>query len=306
MIRSISEVYSHIRALPPQRVAVAQAADGHVLQAVSAACQEGYALPVLVGDEARIRAVAHSENIDITAFPVIPAATDEEAAATAVAMVRGGEADVLMKGLMDSSQFLRAVLHREHGLRKADASMSAIAVAELRKLGRLVFITDPGITPAPDMAAKINITRNAVDIAHRFGIASPVVAALSAAETLNRNMVSSVEAAELAELCQRGELGECRVMGPISLDLALSVESAEEKGYRHPCAGQADIVLVPTIEVGNALYKSLMLFADMETGGIMAGTAAPVVFCSRADSAETKKNTLAMALYLAAQKGGVQ
>ena len=104
-------------------------------------------------------------------------------------------------------------------------------------------------------------------------------------------------------MSERGELGQCHVMGPISLDLALSPESAEEKGYRHPCAGQADIVLVPTIEVGNALYKSLMLFADMQTGGIMAGTAAPVVFCSRADSAETKKNTLAMALYLASQKG---
>lgn len=154
----------------------------------------------------------------------------------------------------------------------------------------------------PDMAAKINITKNAVDIAQRFGIETPVVAALSAAETLNKNMLSSVEAAELAAMSERGELGQCHVMGPISLDLALSAEAAEEKGYRHPCAGQADIVLVPTIEVGNALYKSLMLFADMQTGGIMAGTAAPVVFCSRADSAETKKNTLAMALYLASRK----
>ena len=303
MIQSITEVYSHICALSPQRVAVAQAADGHVLKAVSDAYAEGYALPVLVGNEARIRAIADAEHIDIAPFSIVSAATDEESAAAAVAMVRAGEADVLMKGLMDSSMFLRAVLNKECGLRKPGSSMSAIAVAELRKLGRLVFITDPCITPAPDMAGKINITKNAVNIAHRFGIESPVVAALSAAETLNKNMISSVEAAELAAMCERGELGQCRVMGPISLDLALSEEAAQEKGYSHPCAGQADIVLVPTIEVGNALYKSLMLFADMQTGGIMAGTSAPVVFCSRADSAETKKNTLAMALYLASRKG---
>ena len=239
----------------------------------------------------------------ITPFEIVPAASDEEAAAKAVQMVYNGQADVVMKGLMDSSMFLRAVRNKEYGLRKSGASMSAIAVAELRKLGRLVFITDPGITPAPDMAAKINITKNAVDIAHRFGIETPVVAALSAAEKLNKNTASSVEAAELAAMSERGELGQCHVMGPISLDLALSAEATEEKGYRHPCAGHADIVLVPTIEVGNALYKSLMLFADMQTSGIMAGTAVPVVFCSRADSAETKKNTLAMALYLASQKG---
>lgn len=302
MIRSIQEVYQYIHSLPPKKVAVAQAADSHVLQAVSAAYAEGYALPVLVGDKARICATAEAEHIDIMPFEIVPADSDEEAAAKAVQMVHEGQADVVMKGLMDSSMFLRAVLNKEYGLRKSGASMSAIAVVELRKLGRLVFITDPGITPAPDMAAKINITKNAVDIAHRFGIETPVVAALSAAEKLNKNMVSSVEAAELAAMSERGELGQCHVMGPISLDLALSAEAAEEKGYRHLCAGQADIVLVPTIEVGNALYKSLMLFADMQTGGIMAGTAAPVVFCSRADSAETKKNTLAMALYLASRK----
>lgn len=299
MIRSIHEVYEKIRSLPPRRVAVAQAADAHVLQAVAAAGREGYAAPILVGEESRIRAIAAESDIDIAGIPIISVDTAEEAAARAVQLVHDGEADVLMKGLLDSSVFLRAVLNKETGLRKAGTVMSAIAVLELKKLRRLVFLTDLGITPAPDLDTKIKLVNNAVEVARKFGIETPNVAALSASESLNARMPSSVEAARLAELQVEGVIPHCCIAGPISFDLAMSEEAAAEKGYTHPAAGKADILLVPSIEVGNAAYKALMLFADMETGGIMAGTSAPVVFCSRADSAETKKNTLAMAIYLA-------
>lgn len=299
MIRSIQEVYQLIKTDSPKKVTVAQAADAHVLQAVSEAYNEGYADPILIGDTEKIKNIAEKEKIDITSFEVIDAKTEEEAAQIAVRKVHDKEADVVMKGLMGSSGFLRAVLNKEYGLRKEGTVMSAIAVVELLGLQRLTFITDPGITPLPDMETKVKLLNNAVDIAHGFGIEEPKVAALSASEVVNPKMISSYEGAELTKQNEEGAIIGCKVAGPISFDLAMSEEAAEEKGYKNPVAGNADILLVPSIEVGNVLYKSLMLFADMRTGGIIAGTSAPVVFCSRADSASTKKNTLAMAVYLA-------
>lgn len=301
-IHSIREIYAAISAAQPKRVAVAQAADAHVLQAVSEAYLEGYARPILIGDGESIRTIAQEHGIDISDLPVVEK-TGAECAEEAVRMVRCGEADVVMKGLMESAPFLRAVVRKETGLRKPGAVVSAIAAVELKKLGRLAFITDLGITPLPDLETKKHLIENAVEVARKFGVEQPKVAALSAAETLNEKMVSSYEAARLAEMNERGEITGCVVAGPISFDLAMSAEAAEEKHYHHAVAGQADILLVPSIEVGNVLYKALMLFADMDTGGIIAGTEAPVVFCSRADSPQTKKNTLAMAVYLAGQKG---
>lgn len=290
-----------IKSQPRKRVAVAQAADAHVLQAISEGWKEGYVTPILVGSRERITAVAQECGIDITPFEIVDTA-DEDVASEAVSMVRSGKADVVMKGLMESAPFLRAVLNRESGLAKPGTTVSAVAMVELKKLNRLIFITDPGISPAPDLAQKVSILKNAVEVVRQFGADVPKVAAISAAETLNKNMVSSVEAAALAQLCRDGTLEHCQVAGPISVDLALSAEAAEEKGYHNPVAGSADILLVPTVEVGNGIYKSLMLFAEMDTGGIIAGTTAPVVFCSRADSAQTKKNTLALAVYMAAKK----
>jgi len=302
MICSIQEVYDAIGAVPSKTVAVAQAADEHVLQAAEGARREGYVRPVLIGDAGRIRALAGKLGIDPASCEVVDRPDDREAAECAVRMVHNGQADVVMKGLMDSSVFLKAVLNREYGLREEGKAISAIAVMELKALRRLVFMTDLGITPLPDLAAKAKLIESTAAVARRFGIETPKVAVLSAAEKLNEKMASSREAYALAEMNRRGELPGCQVAGPISFDLALSAAAAEEKGYTDPVAGKADILLVPSIEVGNAVYKALMLFADMETGGIIAGTRAPVVFCSRADSALTKKNTLALAVYLAGTK----
>lgn len=299
MIHSIQEIYQFIKEMPVKKVAVAQAADSHVLQAVAEAYYEGYIDAVLIGDIRKIKSVAAENAIDLTPFELIEAADDEEAAKIAVKMVHDHQADVVMKGLMASGTFLRAVLNKEYGLRKEGNIISAIAVVELLQLQRLTFLTDLAITPLPDLDTKVKILNNAVEIAHKFGIEVPKVAALSAAESLNKSMVSSYEAAELEEMYRNGIITGCEVAGPISFDLAMSEEAAEEKNYDNAIAGKADVLLVPSIEVGNVLYKALMLFADMRTGGIIAGTSAPVVFCSRADSAATKKNTLAMAVYLA-------
>lgn len=302
MIRSIDEVYQLIKEETPKKVAVAQAADAHVLHAIEGAHSEGYADAILIGSAEKIKKIAAEEGIDLTPYEIVDVEDEQQAAATAVKMVHEKKADVVMKGLMGSSTFLREVLNREYGLRKKDSIISAIAVVELEKVKKLNFITDLAITPLPDLDTKIKILNNAVETAHKFGIEIPKVAALSAAETLNKKMASSCDGAELETMNKLGKITGCEVAGPISFDLAMSEEAAVEKEYENPVAGKADILLVPSIEVGNVLYKALMLFAEMKTGGIIAGTSAPVVFCSRADSAETKKNTLALAVYMASVK----
>lgn len=301
MIQSIQEIYQQIKALPTKTVAVAQAADAHVLQAVSEAYTEGYINAILVGSSNKIKEIAGQENIDISGLSIVEVENEAEAAEIAVKLVREKKADVVMKGLMESAPFLKAVLNKEYGLRKENTVMSAIAVVELLQLQRITFITDPGITPLPDLATKKKIIGNAVEVAKKFGMEIPKVAVLSAAETVNNKMTSSYEGADLAEMNKNGEIEGCEIAGPISFDLAMSEEAAIEKGYINTVAGKADILLAPSIEVANVLYKALMLFADMRTGGIIAGTTSPVVFCSRADSAMTKKNTLAMAVYLASK-----
>lgn len=298
VIYSINEIYQRIKEGPPKKVAVAQAADANVLRAVSEAYKEGYIEAALIGDVNQIRKIAEAETIDLSPFELIDVPDERDAASMAVRMVHDRHADIVMKGLIASSVFLKEVLNKEYGLRKDNTVISAIAVVELAQLKRLVFLTDLGITPLPDLDTKVKLLKNAVEITQKFGIQRPKAAALSAAENLNASIVSSYDGAELERMNKEGLINNCTVAGPISFDLAMSEEAAQEKSYDNPVAGKADILLVPSIEVGNVLYKALMLFADMRTGGIIAGTSAPVVFCSRADSAETKKNTLAMAVYL--------
>ena len=301
MVTSIQQVYDIIKNAEPKRVAVAQAADAHVLQAVCGAYKEGYAVPILIGDPERIRSCAKENGLDISAFRIVEA-DDGQEAVKAVELVHAQEADVVMKGLMQSATFLRAILKRETGIRTPGAVVSAIAVVELRMLRRLAFITDLAITPEPDLETKRKIMENAVNVAHKFGMEKPNVAVLCAAENVNEKMAASRDAAALQRMCEEGEIEGCCVAGPISFDLAMSEEACEEKGYHHEVGGKADILLAPDINAGNIMYKTMMLFADMDTGGIIAGTNAPVVFTSRADSPRTKQNTLAMAVYLAGKE----
>ncbi len=302
MITSLKEVYRAVSQAGPMKISVAQAADAHVLEAVVEAHREFGVNAVLVGDQSEIESVAAHHKLDISPFEIFHVEERSQTALKAVSLVSSGRADIIMKGLLESSDFLKAILNTECGIRKADSVISAIAVVELKKLNRIIFITDPGFTPLPDLNTKVRLIENAVETARAFDIERPKVAALSAAETVNKKMISSTEAEILQRMNERGEITGCQVAGPISFDLALSRESVEQKNYRNPVGAGADILLVPSLEVGNILYKSLMLFADIETGGIMTGAKAPIVFCSRADSAETKKNTIALAVYMA-QRG---
>jgi phosphate butyryltransferase len=299
LITNFKEMYDTLGAVKRRRVSVACADSPEALQALSMACDEGLIDAILVGSPDKIREASFEAGVSLSGFEIHPAQSAAEAAEEAVKLVSSGYADIIMKGMITSGDFLKAVLNREHGLRKPNATLSAVAIMQADKLGRFLFITDAGIVPAPDLLAKAELAKNAVSVAKAFGVEMPKVAALCASETVSAKLPATTDAAKLEEMSLRGELGGCVLAGPISLDLAVSVESAREKKYSHPVAGLADILLAPDIEAANILYKSLTHFAGMKTGGAIAGAAAPIIFTSRTDTPETKLNTIAIAAYLA-------
>jgi phosphate butyryltransferase len=208
--------------------------------------------------------------------------------------VRSGEAQMLMKGLVSTGTFLKGILNKEFGLRDRPL-LSHVAVFEAADPERLVIFTDVAMNIAPDLAQKVQILENAVDLAHRLGIERPKVAVIAAVETVNAEMPATLEAAALAKMADRGQIKGCLVDGPLALDNALSVEAARHKGIVSPVAGVADVLLLPDIEAGNVLSKMIGLVAKCPLAAVIVGASAPVVLTSRADSDETKFNSIALA-----------
>lgn len=217
------------------------------------------------------------------------------AAAEAVAAVRNGEAQLLMKGLLQTATIMKAALNKEAGLRTGRALSHACAF-EIPGWEKLIFISDVALNVAPDLARKADILRNQVAMAQALGIARPKVAALAAVETLNPDMPATLDARGLQEMAERGELGNCDVQGPLALDLAVSPESGQTKGITGPVVGDADVLIVPDIEAGNMLYKGLVYFAKARPAGIIMGAKCPIVLLSRADSADAKLMSIALAV----------
>lgn len=302
MIKSIESLREAAKAQGTRCLAVACAQDDHVLLAVEDARRLGIADAVLVGDEAQIRRVAAENGIDPANYRIIDEPDKVAACRTAVSLVRNGEADAVMKGIVDTAVILKAVLDKEIGLRDAKV-LSHVALFEVPGFDRLLLLTDAAMNIAPDLEAKKEILRNAVKVAHAIGNENPVVACLCAVEKINPKMPATLDAAALVEAAQAGELAGCTVVGPLALDNAVSVEAAKHKGIADPNAGRADVLLVPNIETGNVFYKSLVFLAHANNAGLIVGAKAPVIVTSRADSEQTKLNSIALALALAAKKG---
>ncbi len=280
-------------------LAVAVAQDAEVLLAVDGAYKLGIAGAVLVGCEEEIRAIAEKLGVDLSKYTIVNEADKIEACRKAVKLVRDGEADVVMKGLVDTSIILKAVLDKEIGLRESPV-LSHVALFEVPGYDRLFYLTDAAMNIAPDLEAKKHILRNAVKVAHALGNENPVACALCAVEKVNPKMQATLDAAALVEANQAGEIDGCTVIGPLALDNAISEEAAKHKGITDPNAGKADILLVPAIEVGNVFYKSMVFMARAKNAGMIVGAKAPIVLTSRADSDETKLNSIALALKVAA------
>jgi phosphate butyryltransferase len=280
-------------------VAVAVAEDEEVIEAVIEALNRNLANFILFGDIEKIKMIVNVKNKgqqkSTKKLTIVHADSNEMAAELAVKAVSTREATVLMKGNIPTSSLLKAVLNKEYGLRTGNV-LSHVAVFEVPDFDRFTIVTDAGMNIAPELEQKAQMIKNAAALARAIGIECPKVAPIAAVEVVNPAMQATIDAAALSVMNKRGQITGCIVDGPLALDNAVSALAAEHKGIQSEVAGRADILLVPSIEVGNVLYKSLIYFAKAKVGAVIAGAKAPIVLTSRADSAESKLYSLALAI----------
>ncbi len=297
--------YQHLLArtaeLEPIRTAVVHPVGSNALLGAVEAARAHLIVPVLIGPADRIRAVAVSQDVDLAPYTVVPTEHSHEAAEKAVAMARAGEVDALMKGSLHTDELMHAVVAPGIGLGTA-RRMSHVFVMDVPAYPRPLFITDAALNIYPDLEAKRDIVQNAIDLAHVLGIEIPRVAVLSAVETVNPKLPSTLEAAALCKMADRGQITGGLVDGPLAFDNAVSPEAARTKAIISPVAGQADILVVPDLEAGNMLVKQLDYLADAQSAGIVLGARVPIILTSRADSPLAHAVSCAVALLLAQGK----
>ncbi|SDZ09881.1 phosphate butyryltransferase [Proteiniborus ethanoligenes] len=301
MIKSFEEVLQLAKARGPKTIAVAVAQDKEVLLAVNEAKNLGIADAILVGDKEEIIKIANHIAMDLKELPIIDVKDTIEASRKAVELVSTGEAHIVMKGLVDTSIILKAVLDEEIGLRTGNI-LSHVAVFNIDTYHKLLLVTDAAMNIAPDINQKKQIVENAVFLAHSLDIENPKVAVICAKEKVNPKMPATVDADQLVGMNNKGIISDCMIGGPFALDNAISREAAFHKGISHPVAGDADIVLAPNIESGNILYKALAFLAKSKNAGIIVGAKAPIVLTSRADNDEAKLNSIALGVLMASKK----
>ena len=275
-------------------VALVRAEDDHALEAVAEVVKKGLIDAVLVGNREAIKKTAEKIGFSVTDDQIVDAEDPESAAAEGVKLIREGRADFLMKGKLETSQMLRPVVNKQTGLNKGGV-MSHVSLTEVPAYHKMVLTTDGGMLPYPTLEQKKHIIENAMYVMNRLGYEEPKVCVLAASETPNPKMPESMEAAALKEMNQKGEIENCIVEGPISFDLAMVKEKAEIKGYESPCAGDADILIVPNIHAGNILGKCLIEMANSKMAGLIVGAQCPIVLTSRGASSEEKFNSLMLA-----------
>ena len=277
-----------------RRVAVVEAADTHVLEAVRHAVEVGLVEPLLFGKRTEVEAKLAAMDLDITAWEIVDSPDPANSALQAGIAVKEGRADFILKGLIATGQLLKGLFKEETGFRTGRL-ISHMNIVQLRTYPKLLALCDAAINIAPTLEQKKDILQNAVDALTRMGITQPKVAVLASAETVNEKMPESVDAAALKRMNEQGEITGCVVEGPISYDLAVCRESAETKGYESPVAGDADLLVCPNIVTANVLIKCLRHSAEALTAGIVIGGRVPVVLNSRAASAEDKYRTMILA-----------
>ncbi len=300
MSKGFDSIISKVSTCGMKTVSVAVAQDSAVLEAVQAAKERNIANAILVGDEEKIKEVAASINMDLTGFEIIHEPDMIQASLTAVKLAHDGKADMYMKGLVDTKNFLKSVLDKEVGLRTGKP-LSHVAVFDIPGAENLLFLTDVAFITYPTLEDKVNIINNTVPVAKACGVDCPKVAPLAAVEVVNPKMPTTVEAAELTKMNAEGQITDCIVDGPLSLDLAIDPEAALHKGATdRKIQGDADILLFPDIHAGNLVYKALVhTVPGVKNGCILTGTKVPVILTSRSDTFETKVNSIALAAVVA-------
>jgi phosphate butyryltransferase len=296
-IATFAQMVEYAQSCGPVRVAVAAAAEREVLLAIAEAQQAGIAKATLVGDVAAIRRLQAELKLDLGHARLVDEPEPKRAAVQVISLAAQGEVDVVAKGQIKTDELLSAALRREGGIRERNL-LTHVGVFEIPRMSRLIYISDSGVVLYPDIYQKLEIIQNVVDVARCFGLEMPKVAILSATEDVHPSMPGSIDALALSRMAQQGSIEGAVVDGPLSLDVAIEPHAAAVKGVQGPVAGQADILIVPNVESGNIMAKSIQYFARGRMAGLVVGARTPILISSRADTAETRFFSMAMAALL--------
>jgi phosphate butyryltransferase len=294
VLKNMNELRRLIEGGPRKKLVLAAAQDQHSLGAIIKAWKDNIIEPILVGDKEEIESICQSNNYDITGVRIVHEPNIEKSVETAVRMVSSKQADILMKGKIGSATLLRCVLNKEWGLRTGNL-LSHFALFEVETYQKVIAVTDVAMNIAPTLHDKIAIVNNSVACLNRLGYEMPKVAVLGAVEMVNENMQATLDAALLSKMNQREQIKNCIIDGPLAFDNAVSLESAQLKGIKSEVAGDTDLLLMPDIEVGNVLYKSLVFFAKAKVASIILGAMVPIVLTSRSDSEQAKFDSILLA-----------
>lgn len=294
MLKKLEDLRAIVANSPVKKLVLAAAQDQDSLGAVLRASKDGVVIPVLVGDSDGIRNIADANGYDISDIRIIHEPVTEKAVELSVKLASSKEAEILMKGKVGTSTLLKCVLNREWGLRTGKL-LSHFALFEVETYHKLIAVTDVAMNISPNLQDKIAIVNNSVSCLHKLGIANPKVAVLGAVEMVNESMGATLDAALLSKMNQRDQIKGCIIDGPLAFDNAVSIESAKHKGIKSEVAGDTDLLLMPDIEVGNVLYKSLVFFAKAKVASVILGAATPIVLTSRSDSEQAKYDSIMLA-----------
>lgn len=294
MLKKLDELIQVAREKDTKRLAVAAAGDKAVLEAVKRAFEDNIIIPVLVGNQENIEKIAGDIGFDLTNLSIYNQPDPIESSRKAVSLIRQGEADILMKGLVSTAPLLKTVLDKEHGLRKG-GTLSHFALVESPHYHKLFGVTDAAMNIAPEFQEKVDMVNNAVEIFHGLGNMEPKVAIIGPLEVVNPKIESTAHAAMLSKMNERGQIKKCMIDGPFAIDNAVSKRAAEQKGMSGKVAGDADILMTPELNSGNVLYKTLVFLGGSTSAAIIMGAQAPIVLTSRADTEKSKMMSIALA-----------
>lgn len=294
VLKNLGDLNRLVLGRPGKKLVLAAAQDQHSLGAVLKAWHNNIIDPILIGDKGIIENICESNNYEISGLTIIHEPDTEKSVVMAVKMASSREADILMKGKIGTSSLLKGVLNKEWGLRTGNL-LSHFALFEVETYHKVIAVTDVAMNIAPNLQEKIAIVNNSVACLNRLGYIMPKVAVLGAVEMVNENMEATLHAALLSKMNQRDQIKNCIIDGPLAFDNAISLESAKHKGIRSEVAGDTDLLLMPDIEVGNVLYKSLVFFAKAQVASIILGATVPIVLTSRSDSEKAKYDSILLA-----------
>lgn len=299
-ITSLDQMVQHlIQTGLNKRIAVAVAEDENTISALIEAREKGFATPILIGNKSKIRDVVAAASANAEDYKIVDVPDQLNAAKEAVRMVRQDEADVLMKGLIGTDKFLKAVLDKEKGLLPPKSVMSYVCALELPKYDKLLFVSDTAVLPYPDLNQKIAMVNYTINMTRRFGIENPKIALIGASEKVNDSFNYSTDYTQICKMVDRGQIPSCTIDGPLDIFLACDKESVKIKGVPTPINGEADALIFPSLESANSFYKGLMLFGGGELAGLIQGTIKPVVVMSRSESQKSKFYCVALSCLMA-------